>query len=83
MGHEDELWGNVAALLDKGNIQKKEQAESNTPGKADTGNTAVEIHLQNPLNAFQKVHSRLIVERCSLSHSLECLSTILGLFGQT
>lgn len=59
MGHKDEMWGNVAALLDKCSIQKEEQAKSNTLGKADTDNTAVEIHLQSPLNAVQKVHSRL------------------------
>lgn len=70
MGHKDEMWGNVAALLDKGSIQKEEQAKSNTVGKADTDNTAVEIHLQSPLNAVQKVHSRLTVEKCSLMHSL-------------
>lgn len=70
VGHKDELWENVATLLDKGNIQKEEQAESKILGKADTDNTAVEIHFQCPLNAFQKVHSRLPVERCSLIHSL-------------
>lgn len=70
MGHKDELWGNVAAPLDKNSIQKEEQAESNTLGKADPDNTAVEIHLQSPLNAVQKVHSRFAVERCSLIHSL-------------
>lgn len=66
VGHKDELWGNVAALLEKGSTQKEEQAESNTLGKADADNTAVEIHLQSPLNAFQKVHGRLTVERFSL-----------------
>lgn len=49
--------------------QKEEQIESKK-GKAYTDNTAVEIHFQSPLNAFQKVHSRLTVERCSLIHSL-------------
>lgn len=70
VGHKDELWGNVAALLDKGSMQREEQAKSSTQGKAGTDNTAVEIHLQSPLKAAQKVHSRLTVERCSLIHSL-------------
>ena len=54
--------------LEKGSKQKGEQAESNTLGRADTDHTAVEIHLQSPLNALQKLGGRLTVAKCSLIH---------------
>lgn len=53
---------------DKGREHQGEQAESNTLGKAGTDHTAVEIHLQSPLNAFQKLRSRLTAKKCSLIH---------------
>lgn len=54
--------------LEKGSKQKGEQAERSMLGKTDTNHTAVEIHRQSPLNAFQKLRSSLTVEKCSLSH---------------